>query len=282
LLSTDNKDRGTQLYYYNTAERSAFIGYQASSDNLIAAVSTTVTNEVITVSNYGNFVTGNLAGTSLSVTGSVSGASVSASGNITGGNVLGGANVNATTHTGATVSVTGNITGGNLNAAGLSLSSNVVSALNLSSSLTASTTVSAIGNVAGGNVISAALVQGTTLSVTGNTATVTTANYQIGYRDLPQVVLTGTPNILAATDGGKHYYGSGTVTIPSNANVAFAIGTAILVIASGSTLVQTQGGVTLIEAGTGNTGTRTLAANAQASCIKVATNTWYISGVGIT
>ena len=179
------------------------------------------------------------------------------------------------------MSVTGNITGGNLNAAGLSLSSNVVSALNLSSSLTASTTVSAIGNVAGGNVISAALVQGTTLSVTGNTATVTTANYQIGYRDLPQVVLTGTPT-LAATDGGKHYYGSGNVTIPSNANVAFAIGTAILVIASGSTLVQTQGGVTLIEAGTGNTGTRTLAANAQASCIKVATNTWYISGVGIT
>jgi hypothetical protein len=82
LLSTDNKDRGTQLYYYNTAERSAFIGYQASSGNLIAAVSTTETNEVITVSNYGNFVTGNLAGTSLSV-----------SGNITGGNVLFGTGV---------------------------------------------------------------------------------------------------------------------------------------------------------------------------------------------
>ena len=127
----------------------------------------------------------------------------------------------------------------------------------------------------------AGLTSTASLSVTSNTATVTSANYTIGYRDLPQVVLTGTPT-LTATDGGKHYYGSGIITIPSNANVAFATGTAILVIASGSTTVQTQAGVTLIEAGTGSTGTRTLAANAQASCIKVATNTWYISGVGIT
>ena len=122
-------------------------------------------------------------------------------------------------------------------------------------------------------------MSGASLSVTGNTATVTTANYQIGYRDLPQITSFTT---LVADAGGKHYYGSGTITIPSNANVAFATGTAILVIASGSTTVQTQAGVTLIEAGTGSTGTRTLAANAQASCIKVATNTWYISGVGIT
>jgi hypothetical protein len=183
---------------------------------------------------------------------------VSVTGNITGGNVLGGANVNATTHTGTTVSVTGNITGGNVLTGGL---------------------ISSTGNVSGGNLTTAGLTSTGSLSVTGNTATVTTADYQIGYRDLPQITAFTT---LVADAGGKHYYGSGTITIPSNANVAFATGTAILVIASGSTTVQTQAGVTLIEAGTGSTGNRTLAANAQASCIKVATNTWYISGVGIT
>jgi hypothetical protein len=95
------------------------------------------------------------------------------------------------------------------------------------------------------------------------------------------VALTGTPT-LAATDGGKHYYGSGAITLPSNASVPLAIGTAILIIATGSTTVTPQLGVQLIEAGSGNTGARTLATNSQASCIKVATNTWYISGVGIT
>jgi hypothetical protein len=230
LLSSDGKDRGEQLWYFSSAERSAFIGYQASTNKLVAAVQATITNEVVTVNSAGSFVVGQLEGATVSVTG-----------NITGGNVLGGANVNATTHTGTTVSVTGNITGG--------------------------------------NVISSALTQTASLSVTGNTATVTTANYTIGYRDLPQITTFST---LVADAGGKHYYGSGTITIPSNANVAFATGTAILVIASGSTTVQTEAGVTLIEAGTGSTGNRTLAANAQASCIKVATNTWYISGVGIT
>jgi hypothetical protein len=156
-----------------------------------------------------------------------------------------------------------------------------MSALNLSSSLTASTTVSAIGNVAGGNVISAALVQGTTLSVTGNTATVTTANYQIGYRDLPQVTLSGTQT-LSATDGGKHYYGSGTVTIPASGTTNFAIGTAILIIASNSTTISNASGVTLIQAGTGSQGPRTLAQYSEASLVKVATDTWYISGVGIS
>jgi len=124
-------------------------------------------------------------------------------------------------------------------------------------------------------------MRGASLSVTGNTATVTTANYQIGYRDLPQVVLTGTPTLVADA-GGKHYYGSGTITIPASGTLNFAIGTAILIIASGSTTVSPAGGVTLIQAGSGSTGARTLAIYAEASLVKVATDTWYISGVGIS
>jgi hypothetical protein len=332
LSSNDGFDRGQQLFYYSTAEKSAFIGYDQSLGKLIAAQEVGITNEVVTVSSYGTLLVGALEGATVSVTGNITGGNVlgganvnatlftgttvSVTGNITGGNVLGGANVNATTHTGTTVSVTGNITSGNLNAAGLSLSGNVVSAIattgnitggnvigttavsavsvvatgnitggnvlggaNVNATTHTGTTVSVTGNITGGNLTTSALTSTASLNVTGNTATVTTADYQIGYRDLPQITSFTT---LVADAGGKHYYGSGIITIPSNANVAFATGTAILIIASGSTTVQTQAGVTLIEAGTGSTGNRTLAANAQASCIKVATNTWYISGVGIT
>ena len=77
-------------------------------------------------------------------------------------------------------------------------------------------------------------------------------------------------------------YGSGTITIPTNASIALANGTAILVIASSGTTISPAGGVNLILAGTGTTGARTLAQYGQASLIKVASDTWYISGTGIT
>jgi filamentous hemagglutinin len=257
LVSTTTTDRGEQLYYYSGTERSAFIGYQSSTGKLIAAVAASVTNEIVTITTAGSFVVGTLEGAVVSVTG-----------NITGGNVLGGANVNATTHTGTTVSVTGNITGGN-----------VLGGANVNATLFTGTTVSMSGNVTGGNVISSALMRGASLSVTGNTATVTTANYQIGYRDLPQITSFAT---LVADAGGKHYYGTGTITIPSSGTTNFAIGTAILIIASNSTTISNAGGVTLVQAGTGSTGARTLAQHAEASLVKVGTDTWYISGVGIS
>jgi hypothetical protein len=246
LTSNDSKDRGEQLYYYDTSEKSAFIGYLNGSGKLVAATATTITNELVTISSYGSFVVGQLEGATVSVTG-----------NITGGNVVGGANVNATTHTGTTVSVSGNITGGNVLSAGV---------------------VSAPGNITGGNITTAGLTSTGGLSVTGNTATVTSANYTIGYRDLPQLTGFGT---LTATDGGKHYYGSGTITIPTNAAVALPVGTAILVIASAGTTIS-SGSITLVWAGVGTTGSRTLAQYGQASLVKVATDTWYISGTGLS
>jgi hypothetical protein len=246
LVSNDSKDRGEQLYYYDTSEKSAFIGYLNGSGKLVAAKQATITNELVTINSYGSFVVGQLEGATVSVTG-----------NITGGNVVGGANVNATTHTGSTVSVSGNVNGGNVISAGV---------------------VSAAGNITGGNITTAGLTSTGSLSVTGNTATVTSANYTIGYRDLPQLTGFGT---LSATDGGKHYYGSGTISIPTNATVPLPIGTAILVIASAATTIS-SGSITLIWAGVGTTGSRSLAQYGQASLVKVATDTWYISGTGLT
>jgi len=306
LSSNDGFDRGQQLFYYSTAEKSAFIGYDQSAGKLIAAQEVGITNEVVTVSSYGTFLVGALEGSTVSATGNISrgnvlgganvnattrtgttvsvsgnivgvanvnatthtGTTVSVTGNITGGNVLGGANVNATTHTGTTVSVTGNITGGN-----------VLGGANVNATTHTGTTVSVSGNITGGNLTTAGLTSTASLSVTGNTATVTTASYQIGYRDLPQISTFGT---LVADAGGKHYYGSGTITIPASGTLNFAIGTAILIIASGATTVSPAGGVTLIQAGTAASGTRTLATAAVASLVKVTTDGWYISGVGIS
>jgi len=258
LGSATTTDVGQQLYYYDTSEKSAFIGYQLSTGNLVAAKVATITGELITVNTYGNLVMGTL----------LAQGDVSAVGNVRGGNALGFANVNSTLFTGTTVSVTGNITGGN-----------VLGGANVNATTHTGTTVSVTGNVNGGNIISAALTSTASLNVTGNTATVTSANYQIGYRDLPQITTFTT---LVADAGGKHYYGSGTITIPTNASVPFTTGTAILVIASGSTTIAPAVGVTLILAGSGATGSRTLAQYGQASIVKVGTDTWYVSGVGLS
>jgi hypothetical protein len=107
---------------------------------------------------------------------------------------------------------------------------------------------------------------------------VTSSNYTIGYRDIPQLTSLGT---LASTDGGKHYYGTGTITIPANASVPLAVGTTILIIASAAVTVG-AGSVTLIQVGTGTTGSRSIAQYGMATIIKVATDTWYISGTGVT
>jgi hypothetical protein len=73
LTVNDGKDRGEQLWYYGTQENSAFIGYQNSTGNLIAASNVSIANEIVTVNSYGTFVAGNVAGSSLSVTGNVTG-----------------------------------------------------------------------------------------------------------------------------------------------------------------------------------------------------------------
>jgi hypothetical protein len=61
LTNNDGFDRGTQLWYFDDQERSAFFGYDNSTGNLIAAVDVTVANEVVSVNNYGTINVGNVA-----------------------------------------------------------------------------------------------------------------------------------------------------------------------------------------------------------------------------
>lgn len=121
LTSNDGFDRGTQLWYYNTQERSAFFGFDNSTGNIFAAVDVTVANEIVTVNNYGTMILGNIV----------------AAGNITGDYIVG----NGSQLTGVVATDVGTLT--NLNVTGNINSGNLISL----------GTVEAVGNVSGSYLI---------------------------------------------------------------------------------------------------------------------------------
>jgi hypothetical protein len=73
-----------------------------------------------------------------------------------------------------------------------------------------------------------------------------------------------------------------TFTIDSNTNVAYPIGTCITFINQINTVTIAITSDTLTLAGTGATGSRTLAANGIATALKVASTSWVISGTGLS
>jgi hypothetical protein len=128
----------------------------------------------------------------------------------------------------------------------------------------------------------------TSLTVTGNvTAGNISANvsgFSIGYRELPQ--LTTSNVTLALPDSGKHFYtttASAWYQVPSNANVAFPVGTTIVIVnkSSGNLTANTQAGVTMYLAGNSTSATRTITSYGMATLIKTATNEWFINGAGV-
>lgn len=109
-----------------------------------------------------------------------------------------------------------------------------------------------------------------------------------GFRGIPQNAQTGNYT-LVATDAGKHIYhasgaGSGdTYTIPANASVSFEIGTAVTFVNLDSNAVSIAiTSDTLYFAGTGTTGTRSLAQYGVATAIKLTSTVWIISGTGLS
>lgn len=122
-------------------------------------------------------------------------------------------------------------------------------------------------------------------SSTVTAGTTATASTGVGYMGLPQNSTTTGSYTVAAADAGKHIYSTATrtVTIDSNANLALPVGTAITFVAGvGATVTIAITSDTMYLAGTGTTGSRTLAAHGMATAVKVASTTWYISGNGLT
>ena len=95
---------------------------------------------------------------------------------------------------------------------------------------------------------------------------------------------------LLIGDANKHIYHPSADTtariwtIPANSSVAFPIGTAVTFVNDSSAGVITIAITTdtLVFAGTGTTGSRTLAANGVATAIKVTSTRWQINGTGLT
>ena len=129
------------------------------------------------------------------------------------------------------------------------------------------------------------------LTVTGNIAganiNANTNGFAIGYKEIPPVVLSANDTI-ALEDSGKHFRsttaGNITLSIPTNATVAFPTGTAISIVeqAAGNILVNAISGVTLYQAGNSTVGNRVISTYGVATLMKVDTDTWFISGTGVS
>jgi hypothetical protein len=226
------------------------------------------------ISNTGNFVLGSVSATGNVTSGNIlTGGLISATANITGGNIL----------TGGLISATANITGGNILTGGLiSVTGNVTG-----SNVTTGGLISATGNITGGNLTTGGLTSTASLSVTGNTATITSANYSVGYLNIPQVSLASNVT-TALTDSGKHYYSTSAsnlaLTIANNTSVSWAVGTAISLVnrGTGNITVAQGSGVSLYLAGNATAGNRTVATYGMATLMNVAANIWMINGTGVS
>ena len=131
------------------------------------------------------------------------------------------------------------------------------------------------------------------------TVTHTELNYLAGVTSAVQTQLNALASVtqntqnanhtLLLTDANKHIYKSNTSayawTVPPNSSVAFPIGTVVTLVNGGSSgsITVTRGASVVIRlAGDGTDSDKTLAAYGLATLLKVATDTWFISGSGVT
>jgi hypothetical protein len=110
----------------------------------------------------------------------------------------------------------------------------------------------------------------------------------VGFRNVPINSQSAAYTTVLADSGKAILHPSTdanarTFTIDSNANVAYALGTVLTFINMTSQVVTVAiTSDTMYLAGTGTTGSRTLAQYGMASAIKMTSTTWIISGSGLT
>lgn len=154
-----------------------------------------------------------------------------------------------------------------------------------------------IGVPADGSVTDAKIAAGSTIVLANSVQTLTNKNLgactvdgtdQVGYRNLP-VNSQSAAYTAVLSDNGKVILhpstdaNARTFTIPSNASVAFPIGTVLSFVNMTSQVVTISINTdTLYLASTGATGNRTLAQFGMASALKINATQWIISGLGLT
>lgn len=136
------------------------------------------------------------------------------------------------------------------------------------------------GISASGNIITAAGAQAATANVTGNISGALLFDSKGELRTYP-LNSQNTAYTLTGNDLGKFVRTDSNVTVPSG---IFTSGQSVIVYNDSSaniTVVQASG-VTMYEAGTANTGNRTLAQRGLATVFCVNLNTFVVSGDGIS
>jgi hypothetical protein len=108
----------------------------------------------------------------------------------------------------------------------------------------------------------------------------------LGWLDLPQNPQSASYT-LTLGDRGKHIYSVNvagqSVFVPTNSVAAFPIGSAIVIVNDGTNpITVSQGSVYLRLAGGGSTGDRSIASGGIATLLKVDTDRWFISGIGVS
>jgi hypothetical protein len=120
------------------------------------------------------------------------------------------------------------------------------------------------------------------------TATLPDADTTLGFLNVP-VNSQSAAYTLVDTDSGKAILhpstdaNARTFTIPANSSVAYDVGTVLTFINMTSQVVTIAITTdTMYLAGTGTTGSRSLAQYGMATAIKLTSTTWLISGTGLT
>jgi hypothetical protein len=226
--------------------------------------------------------------TSVGGTGTVNGitltGTVTSSGDLTLGGTL--SNVSLTTQVTGTLPVANGGTGITSFGTGVATFLGTPSSANLAAAITDETGSGALVFATSPTLVTPVLGTPSSGTLSGCTADGTDA---VGFRNIPQNSQSAAYTLVLA-DSGKHILHPSadttarTFTIPANSSVAYPLGTAITFInqngAGVVTIAITSDTMRLSPAGT--TGSRTLAANGSATCIKITSTEWLISGSGLT
>lgn len=137
-----------------------------------------------------------------------------------------------------------------------------------------------------GLTIPIAVASGGTGSTTAAGALTNLGALTVTYKELPQSAKSAGYSFDLTQSAGHVYYtgAAATATVPTNASVAFPVGTAITIVnnGSGALAIARGGGVNMKWAATGADADRSLAVGGMAMILKVATDLWFISGSGLS
>lgn len=137
------------------------------------------------------------------------------------------------------------------------------------------------------SVKTSATVTHTALVITSTGATAITVGAVNLTPNIPQTSQAAAYTAVLADANTQllHPLADGTnriFTIPANASVAYPIGTCLTFVNQTATLTLAINSDTMVLAGSGSTGSRTIAANGMASVIKINATTWFLSGTGVS